>query len=918
MAEIALKINVNGEMVEIHDIKKIVELSTKKEQDAINRLKDDLVLIDKEKIEVKKFSDLLTNCKVSSNNLVTGGLNSNAVFTQKFISPINISLQDSFRYLNIDLENKNDLSDTVFSIAIKNLAKGGKWQSKNLPRAGSLVQAASGTNPNLFKAGDFQVLIKNHAQALKEIFSSAMAPIVSTSASTGQIYPGNLWINDKAVIIEIGNSLTDISNKINAITDQTGVKAEIIGSIGSYQLILKNDKICDEAILIDDFEALLTNLTNISGNYFEPYKEYKNITFVEGDTLEIIQQKINSHTSFTNLIAKIFEPTRGQKKLILETLTPGIINHFEIKDNLNILDGTNSGQVFNGLFQNNGSFISLLETPLDSLIEFNGMERSQPKNKFTLDNIHLDLKKVTTETILFKIASDFETILAAVKSFIENYNNLRKSYETPTKKVENNKKDNIFKKDLTLENFFRDLDNNLYFLKENSNLPLNPEQDIGLKLVKQKLEIEENGVKIERIFDNMLALDTEIFATAFLNNPDKIKKFFDLDFSSNSSKFKTPIVPKNLGINHDSLGANSLTLELSVNSELIKVYSYKSQAISNVKGGSFWLNGIAINLTNNMTPQEMAAAINKVSNDSRISAIVENNCLVFTQYQGNFPAADDQEQFLGLHLFDPAKLLEPFFTSDLSTSDLGNSLTNPSSNLVSGGQISINNQTITLSGNSIASLINDINNKKNLTGVFVEAKMDQSGNYYLLLQSTKLQKIQITNLGGLTGVTIPTDTRDKFFFNTGEAVTGTINFNTEVLDKLFAYRITGNNREGSGVITITNYKVSNLKIDNLEIVYLGGSNQEKASITIKQGLASLITDKIIKLQPSTFDMTSITNRLNKDLDNNERYLKDSIEHKNKLLEARQKALTEKLAKAVSASDQHKAMEEMIKALANNK
>ena len=52
------KINIKGELVDIKDTKKVVDLLTKPLQEKIQKIKDDQVSINHQKITCKKFEDL--------------------------------------------------------------------------------------------------------------------------------------------------------------------------------------------------------------------------------------------------------------------------------------------------------------------------------------------------------------------------------------------------------------------------------------------------------------------------------------------------------------------------------------------------------------------------------------------------------------------------------------------------------------------------------------------------------------------------------------------------------------------------------------------------------------------------------------------------------------------------------------------
>jgi flagellar capping protein FliD len=929
MAEQELKINVNGEMIPVHDIKKLVEASTKKDQEAINKLSEDLVMIDKDRVAVKSFLNTLNTLKDLTSSFVSSGLNHDkAIFNQKFVMPMNSSFEESLKYLSLETKSDVSIPDHKVSIEVKNLATAARWQSKTLPKNKALVQKATENNPNFFRAGFLDLLIKNQAKISQQVFTNPNTLIVGNNP--GQFTTGAFFINDIKIDLTLTDTLTSLINKINLAKGETGVIADLLVSQGNYQLLLKNEKICGEEIMIDDLDGLFYNLSSdSSGNYFTDYKEYKTIELQEKDSLDDILHKINKEAPYTNLYAKVMEPNRGQKKLILEGKNPGVINTFEIKDNGTIINGSNSGSVLNGLFQLDGSFNPLLEEASNSLIKFDDFDIYKSSNDFVLnDSLIFNLKSPTASKISFQIGMNIDLVAKTVQSFVETYNSLR---ETFSKENSGDNKKNILQKDWVLGDFFRNLESRLYLLKDtNDVLSSFPELDIGLSVGKKTVEIEEaDGKKVTKTLENMLFLDLDKFVKTCLAEPAKIQNFFDLSFTSSSSNFTQPLLTKAIGINYQSLDNALLQLELSVDPDKAKVYSYSSKVISDItkpfdpslpnsfKSGTFWLNGEAITLSNTMTPEKIVEAINKVSNNSRISASLSNNQINFIQYQGSFSSLDDATQYQKMHLYDPGQVLASLFSTDVQTSAIGSSLNTSTSTLVAGGKLSINGLEITLSNNTINSLINDINAIKDKTGVIAKSIMQSDGQYSILFESSKLQQIVLVNLGAITGITLPTDSRNSFFFNTGEVVTGKLFVNGQAEDKLFAYRISGNERNSGATITVINYRNSTNRIDNVELHFLG-SYKDSCNITIKQGLASFIKEKIEKINPDQFSVNGLYNSLNNELDTNQQKLKDTISHKKKLLEDIQHKMTVKLSKAVNNHDRLKAMEEMLSAMTNNK
>jgi hypothetical protein len=929
MAEQELKVNVNGEMIPIHDIKKLVEASTKKDQEAINKLSEDLVVIDKDRVSVKSFLNNLNNLKDLSGSFVSTGLNHDkAIFNQKFVMPINSSFEESLKYLSLETKSDVPVLDQKVSIEVTNLAKGPRWQSKTLPKNKSLVQKATENNPNFFRAGFLDLLIKNQAKISQQVFTSPTIPIVGNNP--GQFTIGAFFINDIKIDLVSSDTLTSLINKINLAKGETGVVADLAVSQGNYQLLLKNEKMFGEEIMIDDLDSIFSNLSSdSSGSYFTAHKEYKTIEFQERDSLEVIIYKINKEAPYTNLYAKAIEPVRGQKKLILEGKNPGVINAFEIKDNGTIINGTNSGPVLNGLFQLDGSFNPILEEASDALIKFDDFDIYQSSNDFVLnDSLIFNLKSPTTSKLDFQVGMNIDLVAKTVQSFVEAYNSLR---ETFSKENSGDNKKNILQKDWALGDFFRNLESRLYLLQDtNDVLSSFPELDIGLSVGKKTIEVEEaDGKKVTKTLDNMLFLNLDKFVKTCLAEPAKIQNFFDLSFSSSSSNFTQPLLSKPIGINYQSLDNAILQLELSLDPDKAKVYSYSSKVISDLtkpfdpslpnsfKSGTFWLNGEAITLTNNMTAAKIVEAINKVSNNSRISASLDSNQINFIQYQGGFSSADDAAQYKEIHLYDPGQVLAKLFSTDLQTSSIGSSLNSSSNNLVVGGKLAINSLEITLSGDTMNSLISDINAVKDQTGVLAKSVINSDGQYGLLFESSKLQPIVLVNLGAMTGITLPTDSRNSFFFNTGEVVTGQLLVNGQIEDKLFAYRISGNERNSGGTIKVINYRNSTNKIDNLELHFLG-TYKDSCNITIKQGLASFIKEKIEKINPDQFSVNGLYNSLNNELDSNKQKLQDSISHKKQLLEKTQHNMTVRLSKAVNNHDRMKILEDMLKAMANNK
>jgi len=930
MSGLDIKINANGELIELKDLNKIVEALTKKQRKEIDNLKQDIISIDNKRITAKKF-EILGNDKMrkSLNNLTSNRLDNSSLFKQMVAIPVGISIEDYMKYLDVkvnqDITNNSSIDRSLISLQPIQLATSSKWQSMSFSsRISSVTDQANSINTNRFKDGEVKLLVQDNAISLVQKFNSQVSSVVGIGS--GGFNPGTLFINNNPINLILGDSLNSICNKIN--NAKIGVKASIVDTNNTpqFKLLLQSDKIgAENSVLIDDPNQIFTQLNNSSGEYFISDPHYETLTLSAGDNLNNIAYHINKFEKTTNLHADVLETCRGQYTLMLKSLGTGIDNAFQIidKDIISnediVLNGQNSGKVFGDLFNDTIAVIkgtqALIYNPQDARLIVDGTLISSSINSFDVYNdFNVTIKSPSTTPITLDSRYDINRIFHQINELVDQYNLFRQIYLDSF---------NIDSLQLIDSSIIKTTMDGINLLFQRVAF-----MDIGLSQGILELEtLDKDSKTIKKEYPKMLILDQHKLVQILTENPEKIRHVFDLVFDSTSNNFVQPLISKPITINNKSLGPSVIDLGITINTSEIKVRSYSSNIFNDTtnvvdsigvdttkfKQGTFWINGSAIKIITGMSIGDVVSAINSVSNMSRISAVNNGNYISLTKYTGNFTASDDDLIYKNINFYDPNNILQDVFSSIMKTGVFNdNDLPSTGTFLING--ISISAQT------SVQDLVDEINDISDQTGV--EAIMFTSGNsYYIEFITNVLQDIVIDNSGGGLGTisfpTTATQQSNKYFFDTSYAVNSSLMVDGRHYNNKMVLIINGNDiASGGKIVPLYINNQSNIKIDNLEVLFVGNEN-DSAQISISQGLAASIInqlDDIFGVYNGYKGSTSKILQFNNQIDNKKAGIAAILKRKEDALEKTKDMLLRKFSAAQSKVDTADVYINMIKSM----
>lgn len=307
------------------------------------------------------------------------------------------------------------------------------------------------------------------------------------------------------------NSLTVIANN-NAKVDKFEIKVIQIAA-GKVQGSEK----------FDSDQPVVNNIAGSESNKFDPGVFNLNgadITLNPGDKLADIQNKINSRSEETNVIAEIVNQSPNKQVLILSSTLTGAAGDYAILDNDNIL--------------NNLLNKSILKSPVNAKFEYKGLEVERPCNKISdfKDDITIELNEETpiNKRLTIEVRSGSAAIEEHLKSFIDTYNELMEFIQRQQLRgadgrylnssvLGNERILSFLSYGLTslVTSTIRDDANNVFNLA-----------DIGIKIQHSSLHV---GGKEDNTRINLLQLDEKKFKELLDKKPDDIRKVFGLHFN---------------------------------------------------------------------------------------------------------------------------------------------------------------------------------------------------------------------------------------------------------------------------------------------------------------------------------------------------------------------------------------------------
>jgi hypothetical protein len=921
MGSMDIKLNINGELIELKDLDKVVKALTKKDRELIDKLKKDIVSIDEEKVTAKKFS-VLGNEKLrqSLELLVSKNTQQDSAFTKMIALPVGLEASEFIGYLDVKITPGVKCETPIISVQPIQVAKPAKWQSISFnSRVISVTEGENQGKESLFRPGTVKILVQNNAISSLQGFNSKLTNIVGNEQ--GQFKAGKFFINNKALELTQGDTLNDICEKINKL--KVGVKAYIgENQFGEqFKLTMESEKIGSEhLILIDDPNLIFSQVRSDSGQAFVRDNQYETLKLDIGDTLENIAYKINKLEAKTNLHGDIIQLGRGKYSLILKSVLPGVDNAFQIIDqNDVILNGRNKGYVFNNIFNSDievssGTKASVIE-PQDAIVVIDGTEIRNTVNQIPLYNgIDLIVKAVSPKPMGFEVKHDINGMFVEINNVVDRYNLLRQMYL-----------DSIGKDKKDIESAFK---KNHFISTAMTNIDLAFQElellNIGITREKVELETVKDKETVKKEYENMIVLDKSKLFDILSDEPQKIIEAFDLSFNSSSANFIEPFFSKKIGINNRPLSTEEIDVEVSIDVSKIKVKSRASIKFSDpsnivdqnspeeLKPGTFWINASPVTIKTGMSLAQVVAAINSVSNMSRISAIDNGSYISLSQYNGSFPASDDSFKFKRMNIYDPNSILQNAFSTVVKTGLFHLDSLEDISFTVNGVKIDSNG--------SIDQLVREINDKSFITGVTAKAVSIGGGNYYLEFNTDKLQDIVVdSGTENIVIAKVEPQQSDNYFFDTTAAVQGSIKVNDKELNNPIVLTLHGSDIRGGGTIFPLNINKGELKIDNLEILFVG-DRSDKAKLSIRQGLAPNILsqlDTIFKLQNGYKGSTNAILQINDEVDRKKSEVEKTIKIKEDLLKNKEKMLFERFSKAQAQVDQGEAYIDMVKAMMKN-
>ncbi len=924
------KLNINGEMVDFRDLKKIADGLTLKDQQRIKKLQDDIVSLDNKRAAYGELEDLMKSLQSSAMFLRTtpSGLSDDVdIFNKKTAAAVGMTTADFVTYADIDVQQEAQLGRV--SLSITQTAQAAKWQSQYFSsKVVSVTQQSGGTNQNMFTAGTFSIMIPNNGQAFTQIFSSGS--IVGTD--TGQFKTGSFFINDTTVSLSSGMTLDNLVTQINNLN--IGVTASAESATGGQTLALRSNTIgAQNSFTIHDPDSVFTQLTlnSTSDGYLDPLQDYKTITLEYGDNLNRIAYKINTIEQYTNLHTDVVQTAKDQYRLVLTSLATGADNTFTIDDNGVILNGTNGGSVFGTLFSSANSQATnvILQQPQDAIIIVDGIEIHNALNSIkVLTGVNINAKAATSSTLMFDVQADWNGIFGAITTFSQKYNDLVQfcQKQQAINKDGTIPKDSVLKDDSKIFELSMQLSNILSIMEQ---------ADIGISRDTITVQSTEDGKNITRTYSNIMKIDNDKLLAAIQKDAKMIKQTFDYNFESTSTTFSSPLFKKSIYVNNTPMGNKRLDVNISIDLDDIDVKSkstvnfadasnvVSSSDINKFSPGQFFINNYPITISNGMSLNDIVTSINSVSSMSRISAAIIGSAgqyyIQLNKYSGLYPATDDQEKFDNINIYDPNNILKDLFSTSRRTSDFDVSDTSTSSSQIAIGQsLIVNGVNITLQGNTLADVISNINAQTSISRVKVESDINPlTGKMFLRFKSNKLDDISMDNSANAITTTITpiyAQQMSNKFFDVNNAIDVQVSVAQGLFyKKLCNYTLYGSDINGVGKITVLNGSSDKQKIDNLEIIYSGAETKIETQISIVQGAAEMTYSLIDNdLKPKIgygFISASMTN-----IDNKKSSIVAQKVRDEEYLQDKQKSIIKKHAKAITTFDEADAYAELADAM----
>lgn len=253
------------------------------------------------------------------------------------------------------------------------------------------------------------------------------------------------------------------------------------------------------------------------------------ITFADGDSLVEVASKINLESTNTNVKAQIIQPNSGEYRLVLQSTLTGVANDITITDGTNVMNG-----MFDYHVTDNPD--NIIQAATDSQMRFNSFLVNRTTNKIDdfIDGISFTLLKETPGgvSVSVDIVDDKTAATNEIVNFVDKYNALMSFIETQQERDTNGK----YLETAVIKN------NSLLAQIKSEVLALVGGEPTGTTTLANLADIGVNfkdvGVILSDANGKMnLEINEEKFIDMLESSYDDIKKLFQYQYTSSSSKF---------------------------------------------------------------------------------------------------------------------------------------------------------------------------------------------------------------------------------------------------------------------------------------------------------------------------------------------------------------------------------------------
>ncbi|MFN7039361.1 MAG: flagellar filament capping protein FliD [Alphaproteobacteria bacterium] len=239
------------------DTKSIIDATVTAKEIPINKLKDTVDLDNKKITAFNQFTTLLKSFRDAANSLRN--------------PPQFDKSDDVFSLKQVSLTSNTSVSaNSYIGIAASNLASVNNYKISDLTLATAKNQFANG-------------------------FATNNTSVTTVIATAGMFKAGTFKINNTDIAINDGDSLVNIQSKINSVSNETDVTANIIQiSSNNFQLVLEsNNQGSDNAYVITDAQGCLSNISWTVNNATDTGFKFNNIPMTRSsNTIEDIVQGV--------------------------------------------------------------------------------------------------------------------------------------------------------------------------------------------------------------------------------------------------------------------------------------------------------------------------------------------------------------------------------------------------------------------------------------------------------------------------------------------------------------------------------------------------------------------------------------------------------------------------------------------------